>query len=124
MYLAETLRVNDSVFPLCGVLPFSTTMPGALKLAYVEVETSGGLFGPGQKARGHLFHRSEISGDQLTSRCYQLRTGRGDHGEEGYHYLNVLASYIHLHFASNPGLAGALVDRCEAFRPGDPVLVS
>ena len=116
MYLAEQLRVDDSVFPLCGVLPFSTTMPGALKLAYVEVETTGGLFGPGRKARGHLFHRSAISGDGPAPSCYRVRTSRGDHTEEGYQYRNVLASYIHLHFASEPSLAGAFVDRCEEFR--------
>lgn len=116
MYLAENLHVDDSVYPLCDVLPFSTKMPGPLKLSYVEVETSGGVFGSGRRARGHLFHRSEITGDEQTSRCYQVRTSRGDHCEEGYDYRNVLASYIHLHFASDPGLAGALVDRCEAFR--------
>jgi cobyrinic acid a,c-diamide synthase len=118
MYLAEQLRVGDSVYPLCGVLPFSTTMPGPLKLAYVEIETTGGLFGPRRRARGHLFHRSEISGDQPASRCYQLQTSRGDQGEEGYQYRNVLASYIHLHFASDPGLASAFVDRCQEFGAG------
>ena len=119
MYLAEQLRVGDSVYPQCGVLPFSTTMPAPLKLAYVEVETTGGLFGAGRSARGHLFHRSEISGDPPASCCYELRTSRGDQGEEGYTHRNVLASYIHLHFASDPSLAGALVDRCEEFRAGD-----
>jgi cobyrinic acid a,c-diamide synthase len=119
MYLAEHLRVGDSVYPLCGVLPFSTTMPAALKLAYVEVETTGGLFGSGRRARGHLFHHSEISGDRSSSLCYQLRTSRGDQGEEGYNHRNVLASYIHLHFASDPRLATSLVDRCAEFRAGD-----
>jgi cobyrinic acid a,c-diamide synthase len=118
MYLAEQLRFGDAVYPVCGVMPFSTTMPAGLQIAYVEVETTGGLFGRGRKARGHLFHSSEINGEP-TSRCYQVRTSRGEKGEEGYHNRNVLASYIHLHFASEPSLATALVDRCEAFRTGD-----
>jgi len=118
MYLAENLHVGDSVYPLCGVLPFSTSMPGALKIAYVEVETTGGLFGPGRSARGHLFHNSEVFGDE-PSRCYRLRTTRGDQSEEGYELGNVLASYVHLHFASDPGLTVALVDRCRAFHAGD-----
>lgn len=118
MYLAEHLRVGDSDYPLCGVLPFSTTMQAALTLAYVEVETIGGLFGSGRRARGHLFHHSEIRGDQPASRRYRWRTSRGDQGEEGYGHHNVLASYIHLHFASDPGIAGAFLDRCEAFRSG------
>ena len=115
MYLAERLRVPGSESPLCGVLPFSTVMSGKLKISYVEVETTGGLFGSGQTARGHLFHRSEISGELPTRRCYQVRTTRGVEGEEGFQHGNVLASYIHLHFASNPGLAVAFVDACEGF---------
>jgi len=116
MYLAKQLRVGDDVYPQCGVLPFSTTMPAPLKLGYVEVETTGGLFGAGRSARGHLFHRSEISDQQPGSGCYHVRTSRGDQGEEGYTYRNVLASYIHLHFASDPTLASALVNRCEEYR--------
>lgn len=50
--------------------------------------------------------------------CVPFTTRRGDRGEEGYLYRNVLASYIHLHFASDPRLAGAFVDRGEAFRSG------
>jgi cobyrinic acid a,c-diamide synthase len=119
MYLGEHLRVGDEVYPQCGVLPLSTTMPAPLKLAYVEVETTGGLFGAGRSARGHLFHRSEISGEEPGSRCYKVQTSRGEQGEEGYHDRNVLASYIHLHFASDPSLASAMVERCEEFRADD-----
>jgi cobyrinic acid a,c-diamide synthase len=116
MYLAETLDLDGRRYPVCGVLPFSTRMPAPLKLAYVEVTTSGGPFGAGRTARGHLFHRSEISGEPKTERCYQLRTSRGDETEEGYLVGNVLATYSHLHFASEPGFAGAFVERCQAFR--------
>jgi cobyrinic acid a,c-diamide synthase len=116
MYLADQLRVGDHAYPLCGILPFSTTMPAPLKIGYVEVETTGGLFGTGHKAKGHLFHRSEIDGDPSGSRCYRVRNTRGELGEEGYERGNVLASYVHLHFASDPSLAIALVKRCEAFR--------
>jgi len=116
MYLAKQLRVGDDVYPQCGVLPFGTSMPALLKLAYVEVETTGGLFGAGRSARGHVFHRSEISDKEPGPGCYQLRTSKGDQGEEGYTHCNVLASYVHVHFASDPTLAGALVDRCEEYR--------
>jgi cobyrinic acid a,c-diamide synthase len=91
-------------------------MPAGLKIAYVEVETTGGLLGPGRTARGHVFHRSEISGGQPASRCYRVKTSRGEEGDEGYQHRNVLASYVHLHFASDPGIAHALVTRCECFR--------
>jgi cobyrinic acid a,c-diamide synthase len=116
MYLAEKLQVNDATYPLCGVLPFSTRMPAPLKIAYVEVATSDGLFGAGLTARGHLFHHSEIVGEPEAARCYTLQTTRGEQAEEGYHIGNVLASYTHLHFASEPALASAIVERCRAFR--------
>ncbi len=69
-------------------------------------------------ARGHLFHHSEIRGAAETGRCYQVRTCSGDLGDEGYQVGGVLASYIHLHFASDPGLAPAFVGACESFRRG------
>jgi cobyrinic acid a,c-diamide synthase len=114
MYLAETLEVDGATYPCCGVLPFRTTMPAPLALAYVEVETRGGLFGPGHTARGHVFHRSAIAGEGGTERCYRLTTSRGETADEGFRVGNVLASYAHLHFASDPGLAAAFVARCAA----------
>jgi cobyrinic acid a,c-diamide synthase len=116
MYLAEMLELNGNSYPCCGVLPFHTTMPAPLALAYVEVATTGGLFGSGQTARGHLFHHSTIVGTPATDRCYQIKTSRGEKSDEGYQVNNVLASYAHLHLSSNPALAVAFVDHCASFR--------
>jgi cobyrinic acid a,c-diamide synthase len=65
-----------------------------------------------------MIHRSEISGEPATSHSYRLRTSRGDKSEEGYHVGNVLASYAHLHFASNPTIATAFVDACASATSG------
>jgi cobyrinic acid a,c-diamide synthase len=119
MYLGETLELEDGAHPLCGVLPFSTKMPAPLKLSYVEVKTTGGLFGEGHSARGHLFHHSEVTSEPGVEHCYRLRTTRGEESTEGYSSGNVLASYAHLHFASAPDLATAFVDRCRDFRVGN-----
>lgn len=116
MYLAEHLRLNGVSHPQCGVLPFSTRMAANLALAYVEVTTTGGLFGPGRTARGHVFHHSEIEGEVNVERCYEMRTVTGAATSEGYHVRNVLASYAHLHFASNPDMARAFVAACASFR--------
>jgi len=112
MYLAQTLELDGVSYPMCGVLPFSTRMPAGLTLSYIEVTTTQGLFGSGQTARGHLFHQSAIVGQPNGRRCYQITTSRGDKVEEGYATRNVLASYAHLHFASNPAIAAAFVERC------------
>lgn len=118
MYLADTLDLDGQTHPMCGVLPFSTTMPAPLAIGYVEITTIGGLFGSGQTARGHLFHHSAIAGEPDTDRCYELKYSRGEETQEGYLIQNALASYVHLHLASNPALASAFIDQCASFRTG------
>jgi cobyrinic acid a,c-diamide synthase len=51
-------------------------------------------------------------------RLYQVSKGLSDLGTEGYRYRNCLASYIHLHFGSNPVLAERFVASCRAYRAG------
>lgn len=116
MYLGQTLQLDDSTYELCGALPLSTRMPAGLSIGYVEVNTTGGLFGEGQTARGHLFHHSQITGEPAIDRCYAARSARGGTSHEGYAIGNVLASYIHLHFSSAPVLAVAFVARCREYR--------
>jgi cobyrinic acid a,c-diamide synthase len=114
MYLGRSLELPDGEVPMCGVLPFSAGMPAPLAIGYVEVTTTGGLLGAGHRARGHVFHHSAISGDHEAARSYELQTPHGERSREGYGVGNVLASYVHLHFASDPTLASSLVDRCRA----------
>jgi cobyrinic acid a,c-diamide synthase len=45
-----------------------------------------------------------------------MRTKNGMTTTEGYSLGNVLASYAHLHFASNPALASAFVSACARFK--------
>jgi cobyrinic acid a,c-diamide synthase len=113
MYLGQTLQLDGSSYELCGALPLNTRMPAGLSIAYVEVNTTGGLFGEGQTARGHLFHHSEITDEPSVDRCYTVQSARGEASHEGYSAGNVLASYIHLHFSSAPELPVAFVDRCQ-----------
>jgi cobyrinic acid a,c-diamide synthase len=123
MYLGQTLQLDGSAYELCGALPLSTRMPAGLSIGYVEIGTTGGLFGNGRTARGHLFHHSEIAGEPGVDRCYRVRTAHGAASDEGYSRGNVLASYVHLHFSSAPELPAAFVDRCQAFREREPTNV-
>lgn len=116
IYLGQTLQLDGSSYELCGALPLNTRMPAGLHIAYVEVNTTGGLFGQGHAARGHLFHHSEIAGGPAVDRCYRVRTSRGERSWEGYYARNVLASYIHLHFDSAPELPAAFVAQCVSRR--------
>jgi cobyrinic acid a,c-diamide synthase len=122
MYLAREIRDLDGrAHPMAGVLPFPVRMLPRLKaLGYREVTlTAAGLLGPpGTTARGHEFHYSEIMGEpDNVPRIYRLTPRhQGEAVSEGYRVGNVLASYVHLHFGSNPAVARHLVASCRAYK--------
>ena len=105
---------------MVGLLPTTVRMsPNRLALDYVEVEIARPtpLGPPGLIGRGHEFHASSI--DEVPAsvpRAYRVRTRRGPAQEEGYLLGNSLLSYLHLHFGSNPEVAGHLVASCRALR--------
>jgi len=117
MYLTTGIRdIEGTVFPMVGVYPTVVRMLPRLKaLGYVEVsvERKTDLFPP-EQARGHEFHYSELEREDFCGgsieTLYHVRKRRSDVPRlEGYLYKRCLASYIHLHFGSNPGFATALV---------------
>jgi cobyrinic acid a,c-diamide synthase len=117
MYLGRRLELDGTRHELCGVMPFSTRMPAGLTIDYVEVTTAGGPFGAGHRARGHLFHQSEMRElDDGAEPCYELLTTRGDRLADGYLAGSAVASYAHVHFASCPGMADAFVSSCRSER--------
>jgi cobyrinic acid a,c-diamide synthase len=109
----------DRVHEFVGVFPVTTRMlPRRKALGYREVRISeDSIVGAaGTVARGHEFHYSEM--DEMPVRTKRLyRVSRNDIplGVEGFRYRNCLASYIHLHFGSSPGMAAAFVENCRNF---------
>ncbi|MFZ5864196.1 MAG: cobyrinate a,c-diamide synthase [Nitrospirota bacterium] len=111
MYLSQTLHTLDGTrHRMVGLLPGEVRMlPRRKALGYREVEAVADLpiLTKGERARGHEFHYSEwIDEPEPTgewSRPYRLldKAGRVI-GREGWHSRNVVASYVHLHFGSNP----------------------
>jgi cobyrinic acid a,c-diamide synthase len=110
IYLGEAIEIDGREHRLCGVLPVRTRFPGRLELAYAEVTTAGGPFGPGHTARGHRFHNAELEPvGESVERCYEVSLARGPAMREGYTAGSVLGSWVHLHFRSSPELAEAFV---------------
>lgn len=105
--------------PLVGIFPVATRMlPRRKALGYREVALNADsiLGRAGTVARGHEFHYSET--DELPAeidRTYRVGKGGVALGPEGYRYRNCLASYIHLHFGSSPGMAAAFVASCRNY---------
>jgi len=135
LYLSRSIE-NPNEFPphnLVGVFPFRTRMGDAPPedSGYVSVEILSGcpVFSPGLQAKGHICHGSHvvqeivrsawgsIEGNEQTDFDYTYRLSGeiSKHGitKEGYTRNSVLASYVHLQFASNQRLAPAFVDRCK-----------
>lgn len=105
-------------YPMVGVLPGATRLTGKLQMGYREVVAlrSNPLLEKGETARGHEFHYSEwLRPHETNAFAYaiQPRTG-GEPQPEGFARGNLLASYVHLHFASNPSLARNFVNACLA----------
>lgn len=114
MYLCAA--IDDR--PMCGAFPAQAKMlPRRRALGYRQVETvADSLLGPaGTQVRGHEFHYSEAQMPEQIERCYQLsRRGGEQLGSEGYRVNNVLGSYVHLHFGSNPQVAENFINFCSA----------
>lgn len=117
MYLGEALATSELVHPMCGVLPLTTRMTPSLRsFGYRDVVTTAPtLFGPtGTRWKGHEFHHSELAENPMTA-VFETR-GWGGVGVEGWARGNVLGTYVHAHFGSNPGLAEVFVQACVRSR--------
>jgi cobyrinic acid a,c-diamide synthase len=116
IYLSEGLAdAGDFV----GVFPVRARMLAQRKaLGYRQVETiEDSIIGAaGTIARGHEFHYSEIGIlPDGTARNYRVTRQGRELSAEGYRCRSCLASYIHLHFGSNPALATGFVTACRSF---------
>jgi len=122
MYLSQEIEdLAGTPYSMVGVLPFQVRMlPRLRSLGYREITlTAAGLLGPaGSRARGHEFHYSEIVNEAgPIQKLYRVTPRQGgEPAAEGYCYKNVLASYVHLHFGSNPEVARHLVARCRRYK--------
>jgi cobyrinic acid a,c-diamide synthase len=121
MYLAREIRTIDGGrHPMAGLIEADVAVRDRLQaLGYVEVETQAPtVLGPaGLRFRGHQFRYSElISPPPNCDRHYTVRRRRGGEVQaEGYATGQMLASYVHAHWASNPDAAHGLVHACAAF---------
>jgi cobyrinic acid a,c-diamide synthase len=122
MYLSREIEdLEGKRHTMAEVLPLQVRMLPRLKaLGYREITlTSSSLLGPpGTKARGHEFHYSEIAAElEDLPRLYKITARQGaEVVPEGYCINNVLASYVHLHFGSNPDIARQLVESCRVYK--------
>jgi len=123
MYLSRAIRTRDGhAWPMVGALPLTVEMTDRLqRFGYAEITlTRDSLLGSaGTTARGHSFHYSRLveddpGSDQEVHASYRARyTLSRSEEAEGFTAGRVLASYVHIHFLSNPALAPEFVRRIQ-----------
>lgn len=119
VYLTEGLYPSEDqpAAEFAGVFPVRCLMlPRRKALGYREVKLTENVAigAAGTVVRGHEFHYSEIGEmPEEVVRCYLVSRQGVSLGLEGYRVRNCLASYIHLHFGSNPEIAGTFVAACR-----------
>jgi cobyrinic acid a,c-diamide synthase len=105
--------------PMIGAVPGRAQMAGRLTMGYRQVTAARDLIlaRQGEQFRGHEFHYSDwLDRPVDLPHAYTIasRTDEGVH-HEGYSRGNLLASYIHVHFASRPELARRFVSACAGW---------
>jgi cobyrinic acid a,c-diamide synthase len=114
MALMDSIRdVTGAIHPMAGVFGCQARMGERFAaLGYREVRLIADTpLGPaGTAARGHEFHYSSLMGDTGAPAVYALSGREGAIAAlEGFLAGKTLGSYVHLHFASNPEMAGNFV---------------
>jgi cobyrinic acid a,c-diamide synthase len=122
MYLTRGIEtIHGKRYPMVGLLPVWSRMLDRLKsLGYVEVTLMQNSLwgGNGAVFRGHEFHYSELMeplhDDPLWMSVYKVRHRRSETvALEGFQQKKVLASYVHLHWASRPDGVANFISQLE-----------
>lgn len=110
LWLGATLDGRDQ----CGLLSAQARMTGTLHLGYREATAlhDTPLAAAGTRVRAHEFHRTVSDPAYGDQPAWELSDG----SRHGWARPNLLASYLHLHWAGVPGAATRLVETALASR--------
>ncbi|MFG2572146.1 cobyrinate a,c-diamide synthase [Streptomyces sp. NPDC048481] len=99
--------------PMCGVLDARARMSERLTLGYRDaVAVSDSVLAPaGTRMRGHEFHRTVVEPGAGPVPAWGVRAP--ERRVEGFVRQGVHASYLHTHWAAEPGAARRFVERCR-----------
>ncbi len=117
MYLMNFLTdFEGKIFEMCGIIPTQAIMTEKLQMVgYVDatIKKNCILGKIGEKIHAHEFHFSKEIGNLAENifSCEKLRTGEKYFA--GYADKNIVASYLHIHFAGCPNAAENFIKSCR-----------
>jgi cobyrinic acid a,c-diamide synthase len=121
MYLTNSIvDFTGKSYPMVGLIPGKGCMQqkiAALGYMEAEVNTDNILASKGDIVRGHQFRWSILAdiSDKINRAYRMLNVKDASFQQEGIVMGNLLASYLHLHFAGHPQLARNFVENCRKF---------
>ena len=121
MYLATTIIGFDNrKYPAAGLIDGCCRMgQKRAGLGYVTAKAlhDNLICSRGTSLRGHEFHYSTLELGREYQRAYKLnKWGEETSWQDGVTTTNILASYVHLHFAGCPEAALRLINSCEQYK--------
>ena len=125
MLTASITDHHNRKYPMAGVLPGCTQMRKQLVMGY-RIATacrSTLLLAKGDQVRGHEFHYSDwVDLPDEVPFAYDTVTIQGERPrQDGFARGNLLASYVHLHFATRPDMVRRWLERCQAWQQGESI---
>jgi cobyrinic acid a,c-diamide synthase len=120
MYLGTSLRdLHGQNHSMIGTILISSQINSPrLSLGYrtVQALSDGPLLRRGETVRGHEFHWSVLDSGTHVPNAYRIIDKARQ--REGFHKRSLLASYIHLHLASQLLMAQRFIANCRHFHDG------
>ncbi len=121
IFLTEGIQtLAGAMYPMLGLLPGHAQMRPKVRLGYREITALQDtlLLQAGEVVRGHEFHYSDWHVELDSEKLAYAVTPRHANTvmRVGYAENNLLASYVHIHFAAFPELAQRFVARCRHWR--------
>jgi cobyrinic acid a,c-diamide synthase len=122
MYLGERLVLQESTYPMVGILPVVfglSKRPQGHGYSILEVNRPNPYFELGSQVRGHEFHYSHVLEwrGRAEDLIFRMIRGAGFDGTgDGICYKNTLATYSHIHASGTPSWAEAMVRASSLYR--------
>ena len=120
MYLSEAIiDFNGNFWEMVGILPTTAVMEKGLKLGYRQAITNidTPFLAANTQVYGHEFHRSELTQAPLIPLYKMWRVDEEKNQSqatvEGWHFYQLHASYLHLHWGSRIDIPQQFLNNCE-----------